>query len=185
MEKEGPGAVYKLPGLWKYYSSESFYENFEKDFMTRQVTGHFFLRYGMYLYSTGDHKRGLRTIEEASQLGYDDAGILCEAAIFFSDQGLFGLAQDHLARAPVNRQNAAVIENNWGCFYYKKGDYEKAVEAFGKALKQSPESLAYRRNLAVALSGAGRKEEAARLMKEGSGSPSPHEKRLDEDSRQD
>jgi tetratricopeptide (TPR) repeat protein len=183
MKKEGPGAVYKLPGLWKYYSSETFYENFEKDFMTRQVTGHFFLRYGMYLYSTGEHQRGLRTMEDASQLGYDDAGILCEAAIFFSDQGLFDLAQDYLARAPVKRQNAPVIENNWGCFYYKKGDYEKAVEAFGKALKQSPESLAYRRNLALALSGAGRKEEAAQVMKQDLETSHPHEKRPGEDLR--
>jgi tetratricopeptide (TPR) repeat protein len=183
MKREGPGAVYKLPGLWNYYSSESFYDNFEKDFMTRQVSGHFFLRYGMYLYSTGDHKRGLRYIQDASQLGYDDAGILCGAAIFFSDQGLFDLAQDDLARAPVTRQNAAVIENNWGCFYYKKGDYERAVQAFRKALKQRPENLAYRKNLALALSGAGREEEAAQAMKEGLGTPPPYEKRPGEESR--
>jgi tetratricopeptide (TPR) repeat protein len=182
MKREGPGAVYRLPGLWNYYSSESFYDNFEKDFMTRQVSGHFFLRYGMYLYSSGNHKRGLRYIREASQLGYDDAGILCGAAIFFSDQGLFDLAQDHLARAPVTRQNVSVIENNWGCLYYKKGDYESAVRAFRKAVERSPESPAYKKNLALALAGAGREEEARQMMQGDLGAP-PDQRVPGEDER--
>jgi len=181
MEREGSGAVYKLPGLWNCYSSESFYEKFEKDFMTRQVSGHFFLRYGMYLYGTGDHKMGLRYIREASQLGYDDAGILCGAAIFFSDQGLFDLARESLSRAPVNRKNFAVIQNNWGCFYYKKGDYDSAVDAFKKAVAESPENRIYSKNLGLALAGAGREEEAAQFMKEGLRT-SPYEKRPGEHS---
>ncbi len=167
MEREGPGKVYKLPGLWKYYSSESFHEKFEKDFMTRQVSGHFFLRYGMYLYGTGDNKMGLRYVQEASQLGYDDAGILCAATIFFSDQGLFDLARESLSKAPVNRKNFAVIENNWGCFYYKKGEYDRAVDAFTKAVAGNPENVVYSKNLALALTGAGREEEAAQITKEG------------------
>ena len=104
MEKEGLGAVYRLPGLWRYYSSESFYRRFEKDFMTRQVNAHFFLRYGIYLFYTGDSKSGLRYIREASHLGYDDAGVQCAAAIFFSDRGLFDLAREYLAKAPVDRR---------------------------------------------------------------------------------
>jgi tetratricopeptide (TPR) repeat protein len=167
MEREGPGAVYQLPGLWRYYSSESFYRKFEKDFMTRQVSGHFFLRYGMYLYNTGNAKMGLAYIQEASQLGYDDVGIQCGAAIFFSDQGLFDLAREHLSRAPVNRKNFAVLQNNWGYHYYKKGDYDGAAEAFKKALEQNPENQVYRKNLGLALAGAGREEEAAQIMKEG------------------
>jgi tetratricopeptide (TPR) repeat protein len=165
MARERPGAVYKVPGLWRYYSSESFYRTFEKDFMTRQVIAHFFLRYGIYLYHTGEQGAGLRTIREASQLGYDDAGVQCGAAIFFSDQGLFDLAEEHLARAPVTRRNAAVIDNNWGCFFYKKGEYESAVRAFRKAAEQNPENAAYRKNLVLALAGAGREEEAAQVMR--------------------
>jgi tetratricopeptide (TPR) repeat protein len=184
MAKEGPGAVYKVPGLWRYYSSESFYRKFEKDFMTRQVGAHFFLRYGIYLYHTGELKSGLRTIQEASQLGYDDAGVQCGAAIFFSDQGLFDLAQEHLAKAPVTRRNAAVIENNWGCFFYKKGDYESAVRAFRKAVEQNRESLAFKKNLALALAGAGREEEAAQVMREAFG-PSPDQKVTGKDARLD
>ena len=101
MEKEGSGAVYRLPGLWRYYSSESFYRRFEKDFMTRQVNAHFFLRYGIYLFYTGDSKSGLRSIREASHLGYDDAGVQCAAAIFFSDRGLFDLAGSISERHPL------------------------------------------------------------------------------------
>jgi len=182
MAREAPGTVYKVPGLWRYYSSESFHRRFEKDFMTRQVSAHFFLRYGMYLYHTGEAKSGLRYIQQASQLGYDDAGVQCGAAIFFSDQGLFDLAQEHLARAPVNRWNAAVIENNWGCFFYKKGDYESAVGAFKKAMERSPESPAYKKNLALALAGAGREEEAAQLMQEAFGHPLD-QRALGKDSR--
>jgi tetratricopeptide (TPR) repeat protein len=182
MVREGPGAVYKVPGLWRYYSSESFYRKFEKDFMTRQVIAHFFLRYGIYLYHTGEREAGLRTIQEASQLGYDDAGVQCGAAIFFSDQGLFDLAEEHMAKAPVTRRNAAVIDNNWGCFFYKKGDYESAVRAFGKAAEQDPKSAAYRKNLALALAGAGREEEAAGVMGDAFGS-SPAERSPGKDSR--
>jgi len=125
----------------------------------------------MYLYGTGDHKMGLRYIREASQLGYDDAGILCGAAIFFSDQGLFDLARESLSKAPVNRKNVAVIQNNWGCFYYKKGDYDRAVDAFKKAVEKSPENVVYSKNLGLALAGAGREEEAAQVMKEGQRTP--------------
>ena len=172
MAREGPGAVYKIPGLWRYYSSESFYRKFEKDFMTRQVGAHFFLRYGIYLYHTGEREAGLRTIQEASQLGYDDAGVQCGAAIFFSDQGLFDFAEEHLAKAPVTRRNAAVIENNWGCFFYKKGDFESAARAFRKAAEQSPESPAFKKNLALALAGAGKEEEAVQVMRNAVGDSS-------------
>jgi tetratricopeptide (TPR) repeat protein len=184
MVKGSAGAVYKVPGLWRYYSSESFYKRFEKDFMTRQVSAHFFLRYGIYLYHTGERNSGLRHIQEASQLGYDDAGVQCGAAIFFSDQGLFDLAQDYLVRAPVTRRNAAVIENNWGCFFYKKGNYESAVRAFGRAVERSPESPAYRKNLALALAGAGREEEATQLMQEAPGH-FPDQNSHGKDSRRD
>jgi tetratricopeptide (TPR) repeat protein len=184
MEREGQETVYRVPGLWRYYSSESFYQRFEKDFMTRQVSAHFFLRYGIYLYHTGERKSGLRHIQEASQLGYDDAGVQCGAAIFFADQGLFDLAQDYLVRAPVTRRNAAVIENNWGCFFYKKGDYESAVRAFRRAVERSPESPAYKKNLALALAGAGREEEATQLMQEAPGHP-PDQNSHGKDSRRD
>jgi tetratricopeptide (TPR) repeat protein len=181
MEREGLGAVYKLPGLWRYYSSESFYREFEKDFMTRQVSAHFFLRYGIYLYHAGNPDSGLGYIRKASQLGYDDAGIQCGAAIFFSDQALFDLALEHLSKAPVNRKNFAVIQNNWGCVYYKKGDYDRAVDAFKKAVERSPENVVYSKNLALALAGAGREEEAVQIMKGGSRTP-PCEKRKGEDA---
>jgi tetratricopeptide (TPR) repeat protein len=184
MEKEGSGAVYKLPGLWRYYSSESFYRRFEKDFMTRQVSAHFFLRYGIYLFYTGDSKSGLRYIREASHLGYDDAGVQCAAAIFFSDRGLFDLAREYLAKAPVNRKNFAAIQNNWGCLYYKKGEYSSAVDAFRKALQQNPESVVYRKNLALSLAGAGREEEATQLMQEAFGHP-PDQRIPGRDSRLD
>jgi Tfp pilus assembly protein PilF len=184
MEREGPGGVYKVPGLWRYYSSESFYRRFEKDFMTRQVSAHFFLRYGIYLFHTGDPKSGLRTIQEASQLGHDDAGVQCGAAIFFSDQGLFDLAQEHLAKAPVTQRNVAVLHNNWGCLYYKKGDYERAVDAFRKAVEKSPENAVYSKNLALALARAGKQDEAAQGMK-GALELLPDQRNSGKDSRLD
>jgi len=67
----------------------------------------------------------------------------------------------------VNRKNFAVLQNNWGYHYYKKGDYDGAAEAFKKALEQNPENQVYRKNLGLALAGAGREEEAAQIMKEG------------------
>jgi len=110
--------------------------------------------------------------------------VQCGAAIFFSDQGLFDLAEYHLAKAPVSRRNAAVIDNNWGCFFYKKGDYESAVRAFRKAMERNPESPAFKKNLALSLAGAGRGEEAAQVMREAFG-PSPDQKITDKDSRLD
>ena len=184
MEREGPGAVYKVPGLWRYYSSESFYENFKKDFMTRQVSAHFLLRYGMYLYHTGNAESGLGYIRQASQQGSDDAVIQCGAAVFFSDHGSFDLAREYLLKAPVNQRNVAVIQNNWGYFYYKKGDYDRAVGAFKKAVEWSPENEMYCKNLALALARAGKEEEAARAMK-GALERSPDQLNPDKGSRWD
>ena len=121
---------------------------------------------GRIPFATGDNKMGLRYVQGASQLGYDDAGILCAATIFFSDQGLFDLARESLSKAPVNpKKFALLIENNWGCFYYKEGEYDRAVDAFKKAVAGNPENVVYSKNLALALTGAGKEEEAAQIMK--------------------
>ena len=166
MAREGPGAVYKIPGLWRYYSSESFYRKFEKDFMTRQVSAHFFLRYGIYLYHTGEREvrpsHTFRRLRNSATMTQEcSAGQPSSSRI----RGCLILLEEHLAKAPVSRRNAAVIENNWGCFFYKKGDYESAVRAFRKAVEQSPENPAFKKNLALALAGAGREEEAAQVMR--------------------
>jgi len=164
MEREGPGAVYKVPNLWRSYSSESFFQNFKRDFMTRQVSAHFLLRYGMHLYRTGNVESGVESIRQASQLANDDAVIQCGAALFFSDHGSFDLAREHLLKARENGRDVAAIQNNWGYFYYRKGDYDRAVEAFKDAVERSPENVMYRKNLALAIARAGEEEEAAQII---------------------
>jgi Tfp pilus assembly protein PilF len=44
-----------------------------------------------------------------------------------------------------------MIGNNWGYYYYKKGEYEKAVEAFQRAANHQPGNFSHWRNLGHAL----------------------------------
>ena len=150
VDKEVLAVGYKVPNLWAYYATESFYERFERDFMNRQITGHFYGRYGRYLYTAGNHHGGLLSIGKASTIGYDDPSVHFDAAIFLMEVGQFEEARTELERASPYQKNKAAMANVWGLYYFKMGDYERAVESFEEAVRVDQEKEVYKVNLQLA-----------------------------------
>lgn len=160
------GAPHRIPNLWSYYASESFYDSLELDFMCRQVKGHFFLRYGEYLFSSGNPEAARRYVLEASRTGYDDEGIHSMAATLFMKEGLFDLAREELGKASRSGAKPAIMHNNWGCYYFRQGDYGAAIASFRRAIEADRSGRIYYMNLSLALRKAGREEEAEAALRE-------------------
>ena len=58
------------------------------------------------------------------------------------------------------------MDDLWGIYHYRLGDFPRAVEFFEKAVKADKKKDAYCRNLVLALKESGRKDEADRLFEE-------------------
>jgi tetratricopeptide (TPR) repeat protein len=160
VEEKRLDAPYKVENVWRYYATESFFDEFERDYLNRQVCAHFFYRFGKYLFMAGNRGAAYRYMRQASSVGYDDPGIHVLVALGFADEGFFEAAREEIERAAMYQKDAGIIENAWGCYYYKKGYHDKAIAAFRKAAKSSPRQAQYYKNLAMALYQVGRIDEA-------------------------
>jgi Protein O-mannosyl-transferase TMEM260-like/TPR repeat len=149
--REEENNVYRLGNVWRYYTNESFRDVFEKDFLHRQLAAHYYFRLGRYLVMSNDTKDGLKHIRDASKIGYDDYGVHSMVAMLLADMELFDEARMEFERAQLNLKDPSVVENNWGYYYYKKGEYDKAVEAFRKATGHRSNNFSYWKNLGHAL----------------------------------
>jgi len=165
MEKEKAEKPYRVANLWRYYATESFHESFTRDFMNRQIYAHFRLRQGEFLFASGDGKAGLQSVLEATRIGFDDSGAHLIAASILINEGLLDQAREELDRASsLFPRGSPVLDNNWGCYFFRRKDYEAAIRFFRKAVEASPSTAMYHRNLALALKSAGRNREAARAI---------------------
>ncbi len=160
VEEKKLNAPYKVENVWRYYSSESFFDEFERDYLNRQVCAHFFYRLGKHLFMAGSRSAAYKYMRRAASVGYDDSGIHILVALGLADEGFFGEAREQIERAATYQKDGGVIQNAWGCYYYKKGDYDKAIAAFRKAAESSPRQAMYHKNLAMALYQEGRIGEA-------------------------
>lgn len=137
--------------IWRYYSTESFYENFQKDFMNREMFAFYHFSYGMYLILSGHPERGLRSLRLAGEVGYNDTLIHSEIGVFLTDHGFLDEARQELEKAMVYNEDLSGIHNNWGYYYHRKGDYRQAADSFRKAIELKPDRCAYYNNLGFAL----------------------------------
>jgi len=147
--------------IWRYYCEESFHDNFNRDYMNREVTSHYFFRKGEGLWLSGKRRTGMRFLTLASQIGYNDTSIHSDLGVFFTEQGLFEHARKELEKALNYYDDLSGIHNNWGYYHHKRGDYDKAIASFKEAIKLSPKNHSYYNNLGFTLFRAGRKGEAA------------------------
>ena len=150
--------------LWGYYSTESFRDSFEKDFMNREVSAYFYFRRGEYLVLSGQPERGIRNMRLASQIGYDGTLIHSDMAVFLTDQGFFKEARRELEKALVYYEDLSGVHNNWGYYYHKMGEYNKAAASFRKAIELNPGSFGYHNNLGFSLYEAGRWKESLNAL---------------------
>jgi tetratricopeptide (TPR) repeat protein len=155
---------YKMRNLWKYYSTESFYDHFERDYHHRQIVAFFYFRQGQYLYMAENPKQGFKYFRKASEVGYNDTGIHSALANFYSDHGLFEEARLELEKTLVYHTNMGVVHNNWGVYHYKRRAYEDAIKSFQKAIRLNPKSFRFYKNLGHSMYESGRREEAVQAF---------------------
>ena len=151
--------------VWDYYSTESFHDDFKRDYMTREVCAFYFFRKGESLLLSGQVAEGLKQLTKASLIGYNDTSIHSDIAVFLTDMGFFDQARKELEKALIYHDDLSGIYNNWGYYYHKSGDYPKAIASFNKAIKLSPRSYTYHNNLGLVFHAAGKKKEAGLSFK--------------------
>lgn len=147
--------------IWDHYSTVSFEDDFQRDYLNRQLCAHFYFRIGRHFFLEGMNEPGLRYLEKASRIGFNDEMIHSDIAVFLTDMGLFKEARKELELSLRYHEDLGGVHNNWGYYYHKLGDYDQAVKAFEIAVEISPQRVAYHNNLAFSLLEAGRIGEAA------------------------
>jgi tetratricopeptide (TPR) repeat protein len=146
--------------VWRYYSLESFNEDFYRDYMNREVAAFFHFNHAKHFFESDKFPLALKYIKRASDVGHKDVLIHSEMAIFLIDRGLFAEGHNELEKATINYKNLDGLYNNWGYYYHKIGDYNRAVISFQKAIELSPNNYGYHNHLGFSLYEAGRREEA-------------------------
>lgn len=146
--------------VWDYYATESFQEDFERDYLNRQLCAYFYFRRGIYFIENGKTDIGFRYTKRASIMGYDDRMIHSDIAVFLSDHGFHEEAREELEKAQRYYEELSGVHNNWGYYYYNLRDYDRAIRSFRKAIALNPGKPSYRNNLGFSLYEAGRREEA-------------------------
>jgi hypothetical protein len=162
VKKERPADSWDMrEAVWRSYSLESFFDQFERDYMTRQVCAYFHLKRGSHYMDAGYRSSGLAYVKRASRIAYDDSGVHSMAAILLIQHGLLEEAREELEKASKDLRRPGVSHNNWGVYYYQAGNLPKAIEAFKKATEHQSDNALYHKNLGVALLESGAREEAA------------------------
>jgi len=165
MKQEEAEKPYRVSNLWRYYATESIYAPFTRDFMNRQIHAHFRLRYGQFLFASGSSNAGLQSVLEASKTGLDDSGVHLAAASILMEEDLWDEAREELDKATsLFRRGSPLLDNNWGCYYFRRKDYDTAIQFFRRAAESSPLTAVFHRNLALALKEAGRDSGASQTL---------------------
>ncbi len=155
----------RYKSVWKYYSNESIEGNFIKDYMNREVAAYYHYTKGQYLLLNGGIELGLKRLALASEEGYNDEIIHVKLALLYTDIGIFNLAEQELEKALLYCDDTAMVYNNWGYYYSKKGDIDNAVLSIRKAVELNPNKTAYYNNLGSILIEKGNVDEAVKVLK--------------------
>jgi tetratricopeptide (TPR) repeat protein len=150
--------------IWKFYATESFYDVFERDFMSREVCAYFFFSLGKHLVLAGHPSSGLKKLKAAAEIGYNDDLIHSDMAVFLTDHGFFAEARIALEKALTYHEDLSGVYNNWGYYYHRIGDHEGSVLFFRKAVELRPDRHGFYNNLGFALFEAGRPEESREAL---------------------
>ncbi len=162
---EGASQTFRVENVFRYYATESFYDDFERDFHSREISAHFFYKYGLFVFMTGNRELGLRYMRKASRIGYDDTAIHSAIGTFLTREGMFDEARKELELMSLYYDDISIVHNNWGYFHHKKGDFEKAIRSFRKAIAEKPGRFVYYNNLGYSLYEAGKREEALKTFR--------------------
>jgi tetratricopeptide (TPR) repeat protein len=147
--------------LWLFYMTESFYEEFERDFMTREICGYYFFHLGRFYFLTGRPVLAMESMKKASQVAFDNPSLNMVLAIFLIEKGDLEEAQRALKKAALYHEDKSYVHYIRGFYQAKKGALEQAIEAFSRAIAMEPSEYRYYNGLAMALRQAGKEKQAA------------------------
>jgi tetratricopeptide (TPR) repeat protein len=156
----------KVPVLWPYYATESFYQDFERDFMTRELYGYHFFHLGRFYSLTGQADLAMKSMKRASDMAFDNPSLNMVLAIFLIENGALNEARRALEKASLYHEDKSYVHYIWGFYHTKRGAYEQAVDAFSKAVGMKPLDYRYYNGLAFAYHEAGKEKEAALTFRE-------------------
>jgi tetratricopeptide (TPR) repeat protein len=151
--------------IWNYYVADSIEDTFVRDYMNREVVANYYYSKGSHLIMLGGIEPGLKRLKLASQIGYNDNDIHMELALSFSDLGYFDEARIELEKSLLYSQDLAGLYNNWGYYYSKKGETNKAIDSIKKAIEIDPGNTLYYNNLGSLLLETGQKDLAIKMFK--------------------
>jgi tetratricopeptide (TPR) repeat protein len=155
----------KRAHIWNYYVTESLEDNFDRDYMNREITADFHYRKGKELLLLGGTEAGLRRLKLASQIGYNDELIHPQLALLFSDFGFFDKAKAELEKSLIYCQSVAGVYNDWGYYYAKHGDLKNAIDSINKAIEIDSSNTLFYNNLGSLLLDSGRKDSALKAFR--------------------
>jgi tetratricopeptide (TPR) repeat protein len=147
--------------LWIFYAAESFYEDFERDFMTREICGYYFFHLGRFYFLTGRPELAMESMKKASRLAFDNPSLNMVLAIFLIEKGALQEARRALEKASLRHEDKSYVQYVWGFYYAKKRAYEQAIDAFSRAVDMKPFEYRYYNGLAFAFREAGKEKQAA------------------------
>jgi len=159
----------KANKVWEYYSTESFNDDFERDYMNREVAAYFDFNKGKNYFMNSAPDVGLKFIRSASRIGFNDDMIHSDIAVLLTDYGYFEEARSELEKALIYNKDHSGVHNNWGYYYHKQMEYERAIKSFRKAIELNPNNQGYYNNLAFSLYEIGKKREAFLAFKKSLG----------------
>jgi hypothetical protein len=110
VRKPTAGYPLQFARQWRYYSNRSFQDQFERDFMNREVTAYYYFLRGEGLFLAGEPDRGLFMMKLASEIGYDDTLIHSDMAVFLMTHNFFKEARQELEKALGPEKMAAVAD---------------------------------------------------------------------------
>lgn len=163
----GDSAVFDIKmanKIWGYYATESYHDDFTKDYMNREVSSYFYFKKGKYYLTIGAPDIGLKYLRLASDIGYNDDMIHSDMALLFADHGFFKEARSELEKALVYNDDKSGVHNNWGYYYSKLNDFKSAIVSFHKAIELNPNIHSYYNNLAFCLYKVGKREDALQFF---------------------
>ncbi|MBN1103681.1 MAG: DUF2723 domain-containing protein [Deltaproteobacteria bacterium] len=159
-ERGAPIPLEQIRKVWSRYSTHSFYEDMERDYMNRQVCGYFHFNRGRFFLQAGLEEKGLEAMRLASRTAYNDEMIHSDIGVFLTGRGFFQDAGRELEKALLYSDDRSAVYNNFGYYYDAMGDQDKALASFRKAVEINPHNTISLNNLGFALLKSGRKAEA-------------------------
>jgi tetratricopeptide (TPR) repeat protein len=166
VKREEPLPLSRFNDVWRSYTRESFYDGFPMDYMNRQIKAYFFFCLGKHFILAGQPSLGLNNMKVAAEAGYDDELIHSDMAVFLTDHGFLEEARAALGEALLYHEDLSGVYNNWGYYYHKAGDNQRAADSFQKAVDLKPERYVSYNNLGFALLEMGNKEKAHHAFQE-------------------